>query len=732
MYLKKELYSLIKTDESIFDFIQESALDGLWYRDLENPENEWMNAKFWTVLGYNPDEMPHNSSAWQGIINQEDLKLASDNLNRHCENPNHPYDQIVRYTHKNGSIVWIRCRGMAIRDADGKPIRMLGAHQDVSDIKNREQELITSKDEVHESEEKYRAFYKNAPLSYQSLDENGCFIDINPMWLETLGYERDEVIGKWYGDFLHPEFVEHFRINFPAFKKRGHVSDVQFKLRRKDNTYIFVSFDGCVGYTPEGKFRQTYCVFKDITEQKALENAVIKAKEKAEESEENLSITLHSIGDGVITTDKFGMIDKMNPVALKLCGWHEDEIIGKPLTEVFKIISAETRNPVPNPVEKVIAEGEIVGLANHTVLISKDGREYQIADSAAPIKDKNGVIKGVVLVFSDISGKYAAEEALQKSETSLQAVLNSTADGILAIGKENEVLYANQRFLELWRIPSYLLESNDDSILLQFILDQLSDPDGFLLKVKELYGSDKESFDTLYFNDGRVFERMSRPLLLESEMIGRVWSFRDITQRKQAEQELLVAKEKAEESEAKQRALSENLKLERILLRTIVDSIPDAIYVKDLEYRKVLANKADCQNCGLEKEKDIIGKTDFDVFPAELAERLMDDDRKVIEEGVRVVNREECLRNRDYNEKWLLTSKLPLYDDTGKIIGLVGIGHDFTERKLAEKALLEKITELERFHKLTIGREITMVELKKEVNNLLENLGDNPKYKIVE
>ncbi len=143
-YLKKELYELIKTDESIFDFIQESSLDGLWYWDLEKPEEEWMNPKFWTVLGYDPEEMPHKSTAWQNIINQDDLKLANENFNRHCENPDHPYDQIVRYTHKNGSTVWIRCRGMAIRDKNGKPVRLLGAHTDISDIKRQEVELCYS------------------------------------------------------------------------------------------------------------------------------------------------------------------------------------------------------------------------------------------------------------------------------------------------------------------------------------------------------------------------------------------------------------------------------------------------------------------------------------------------------------------------------------------------------------------------------------------------------------
>ncbi|MBK9391988.1 MAG: PAS domain-containing protein [Bacteroidetes bacterium] len=137
-YLKKELYELIKTDESIFDFIQEGSLDGMWYWDLENPENEWMNAKFWTVLGYNPGEMPHKSSAWQSIINQDDLKTATDNFIRHCKDPDYPYDQVVRYTHKNGSILWVRCRGIAIRDKNGKPVRMLGAHHAITELKNSE------------------------------------------------------------------------------------------------------------------------------------------------------------------------------------------------------------------------------------------------------------------------------------------------------------------------------------------------------------------------------------------------------------------------------------------------------------------------------------------------------------------------------------------------------------------------------------------------------------------
>lgn len=137
-YLKNELYDLIKTDTGIFDFIQSGSLDGIWYWDIENPENEWMSPKFWETLGYDPQEKKHFASEWQDIIFQEDLKLAIENLEKHCADPNHPYDQIVRYRHASGSTIWIRCRGLAIRDQNGKPLRMLGAHLDITALKENE------------------------------------------------------------------------------------------------------------------------------------------------------------------------------------------------------------------------------------------------------------------------------------------------------------------------------------------------------------------------------------------------------------------------------------------------------------------------------------------------------------------------------------------------------------------------------------------------------------------
>lgn len=145
----------------------------------------------------------------------------------------------------------------------------------------------------------------------------------------------------------------------------------------------------------------------DITPRKEAENSLAAEKER-------LSVTLRSIGDGVITTDTQGRIVLLNSVAEKLTGWSQKDAQGRPLTEVFAIINEKTRKPCENPVEKVLATGQIIGLANHTILIAKDGRELNIADSGAPIRDQKSRTIGVVLVFRDVSEEIRTEEELLK------------------------------------------------------------------------------------------------------------------------------------------------------------------------------------------------------------------------------------------------------------------------------------------------------------------------------
>ncbi|KAA0873585.1 sensor histidine kinase [Nitrincola tapanii] len=143
-YLKTELYQSISSNFELIDFLQEAALDGVWYWDIEHPEQEWMSPRFWQTLGYDPEEKQHCSSEWQSLIHPDDLISSNENLRKHFADPNHPYDQIVRYRHKQGGTVWVRCRGKAIRCPEGRPIRMLGAHTDVTELKEAEQALQRS------------------------------------------------------------------------------------------------------------------------------------------------------------------------------------------------------------------------------------------------------------------------------------------------------------------------------------------------------------------------------------------------------------------------------------------------------------------------------------------------------------------------------------------------------------------------------------------------------------
>ncbi len=158
------------------------------------------------------------------------------------------------------------------------------------------------------------------------------------------------------------------------------------------------------------------------------------------EQREELSVTLHSIGDAVITTDDAGCVTRMNPVAEDLTGWTIDEARGRPLEEVFHIINATTRAPAPNPVARVLREGVVVGLANHTALISRGGAEYQIADSAAPIRTDDGRLLGVILVFQDVTAEYATQQHLRDTHARLDGLVQALPDLVFVLTADGEYL----------------------------------------------------------------------------------------------------------------------------------------------------------------------------------------------------------------------------------------------------------------------------------------------------
>ncbi len=211
-YLKKELYQRVTEDSEIFDFLQESALDGVWYWDLEDQKHEWLSPNFWETLGYDPKEKKHLASEWQSIIHKEDFKLVEENFERHLKDPNHPFDQVVRYYHRNGNTLWIRCRGFAIRDSAGQPTRMLGLHMDVT-------KMMRSQDELNRLKNEYEKVFNGTQDAMFLIKVNGPrdfqFIRNNQSHQRKTGITQPMIAGKTPYELLGPEagdiVIDHYQ-----------------------------------------------------------------------------------------------------------------------------------------------------------------------------------------------------------------------------------------------------------------------------------------------------------------------------------------------------------------------------------------------------------------------------------------------------------------------------------------------------------------------------------------
>ncbi|MFA7009227.1 MAG: CHASE3 domain-containing protein, partial [Elusimicrobiales bacterium] len=183
-------------------------------------------------------------------------------------------------------------------------------------------------------------------------------------------------------------------------------------------------------------------------------------------SEEKLAVTLNSIGDAVMATDARGHVTLINPLAERLTGWTPAQAAGRPVDDIFHIISQETRQPTAIPVMETLAHGTVHGLANHTILIARDGRECAIADSCAPIRDRDGRVVGAVLVFRDITKQMEIETGLEKTRKELEitkktadetsefaeSIINTVREPLISLDQDLRVVSASRSFYEVFKV----------------------------------------------------------------------------------------------------------------------------------------------------------------------------------------------------------------------------------------------------------------------------------------
>ncbi|MFA7489415.1 MAG: PAS domain S-box protein [Mariniphaga sp.] len=437
------------------------------------------------------------------------------------------------------------------------------------------------------------------------------------------------------------------------------------------------------------------------------------------ESHENLKVILQSLGDAVIATDTRGIIKQMNPVAENLTGWKLSEAKDKKIEDVFHIVNTFSGEKVVNPVSLVLQSGQIAHLANQTKLISKTGQEYQIADSGAPITDKEGNVTGVVLVFRDVTKDFKLQQKLKESEKRWQFALEGSGEGVwdwdITTGK---VFYSDQWKKMLGHEPHEIKKSyqewesrihpEDLTQTLNTLQQQLASP-------PHIYSSKHR----MRCKDGAYIWVLDRGKVVTISENGKperiVGTSTDIT--KQIEME-----EKIRESEKKYRHITENFS--------------DIVWRTDLNFKTTYISPS-IKWIFNETPEEHLKKEVKDKFPPDAQEQIQ---RIVVEElqkekqGNTDLNRSRKVELQHYKNDgsliWVEMNVSYIRDEQGNITGFQGVTRDISKRKKAEIELKNKMEEMERFNRAMVGRENKMIELKKEINELLEKAGQAKKYRI--
>jgi diguanylate cyclase (GGDEF)-like protein/PAS domain S-box-containing protein len=363
---------------------------GTWEWQIPSGELR-VNERWAAILGWTRAELaPISIRTRTDRVHPEDLPVSTARLQRTMAGADERYDCEVRMRHRDGHYVWVLSRGAVIdRAPDGTPLWMYGTMKDISQRKAQEMALRDSQ---------------------ALLEQTGLLAGVGGWVLDPLTREltwsaetrRIHGVAPDYQPsveaavaFYVPDARPVIRAAVTAALERGTPFDVDLPMIRADGTPIWVRAMGSATRA-HGRAVRLSGAIQDITERRRLMASLA-------EQHELLRVTLQSIGDGVITTDAQGRIAWLNPVAERLTGWSAAAATGRPLDQVLTLINELTRQHAPNPVAACLAQRDAVGLANDTVLISRDGREFAIEDSAAPIRSASGEMLGVVLVFHDVS-----------------------------------------------------------------------------------------------------------------------------------------------------------------------------------------------------------------------------------------------------------------------------------------------------------------------------------------
>lgn len=481
------------------------------------------------IFGWKSDETIGKSIYDLNIIYEPDAPIVEQTIKTLKEGISSQVVFLNRNYTKDRRVIYCTWYNSALYASNGK---MISTMSQVEDSTEREQIKIS----LAENEKHYRELYEQSPAGYQSLDQNGIFVEVNQIWLDILGYQKEEVIGHWFGEFVAPEDLDKFKKNFPLFVKAGS-THVDFKMKRKDGQISIVTFEGRIAYTPKGEFKQTHCIIQDITERYMAEEATREHKERYQAlfNSNNDAILVHQ-PKGELTP---GTFMEANDAASTLLGYSREELLKLSPFDITKR-DENGEHPVIKAIESLRRTGKVQA---ERIFIHKDHHEIPVEINARLFKYKG--TDTIITIAHDITTRKQAEAALTHSAEEWRTTFDSIKDMIAIVDPKHMVIRVNLAFAS-----ALGLKPNDlvGKYCYQ-VVHGMNQPHPMCPHARTLESRHVESSE---YYDKRLklwVEASSSPIFnKKGELTGSVHIIKDISKRKEEELQQQQLRNKAEMS----------------------------------------------------------------------------------------------------------------------------------------------------------------------------------------